>query len=74
MIHFAYKRDNESIRVSQNTMCLVMRAQIIYDNPLLNCKGFLDYLNQKERRRGMYRKLLNFEWDENSERIASLLQ
>lgn len=36
MVLQAYKRENENIRVSNNSFCTVMRFSIIYDNPILN--------------------------------------
>jgi D-Tyr-tRNAtyr deacylase len=43
MVLLAYKRENENIRVSNNSFCTVMRCQIVYDNPLLNCPSFLKF-------------------------------
>jgi len=46
MVLLAYKRENESIRVSNNSFCMVMRCEILYDNPLLNYASFIQLINQ----------------------------
>ena len=50
MTYLSYKRDNESLRVSQNSICQLMRVEIVYDNPLLNHRGFIGYLKSKDQR------------------------
>lgn len=44
MVLQAYKRENENIRVSNNSFCTVMRFTIIHDNPILNHPSFLKYI------------------------------
>ena len=47
MIYEAYQRENEDIRVSNHSYCVIMRCQIIYDNPALNNRKFLEFLKDK---------------------------
>jgi hypothetical protein len=58
MICEAYNRENESLRVSQNGFCLVMRCELVYDNPVLNHRGFIAYLQNSGRRHQLWPRLL----------------
>lgn len=49
MVVSAYHRENESLRVSNNSFCLVMKVQQVYDNPLLQSRGFAAYLRETNK-------------------------
>ena len=59
MVLASYQRENQSLRVSNNGFCLVMRCQIVYDNPLLNDPAFLAYANTRPRAASLSNAILN---------------
>jgi hypothetical protein len=72
MVLEAYKRENENIRVSNNSFCTVMKCLIVYDNPLLNDPNFLDYFRTKSRQSSL-KQVLNLPHI-HFKRTASLLE
>lgn len=55
----SYQRENQSLRVSNNGFCLVMRCQIVYDNPLLNDPAFLAYATTRSKAANLRNAILD---------------
>lgn len=58
MVVEAYHRENESLRVSNNSFCIVMKVEHVYDNPLLESRGFAAYLRRTGKWNGFRQRIL----------------